>query len=50
MGGEVSERQWKYVLGVLKVQSGKLDMDYLHKWADELEVLDLFKRALEESE
>lgn len=50
MGGEVSDRQWQDILGVLKVQSGRLDVDYLHRWANELKVLDLLQRALEESE
>ena len=49
MGGEVSERQWRDVLGILKIQAGNLDLDYLHEWAKELKVSDLLKRALTES-
>lgn len=50
MGGEVSERQWRDVLGVLKTRAGELDLDYLRKWAKELKVTDLLERALKESE
>ena len=49
MGGEVSERQWRDILGVLKVRAGELDLAYLRKWASELKVSDLLKRALEEA-
>ncbi|PIU67134.1 MAG: hypothetical protein COS85_01975 [Armatimonadetes bacterium CG07_land_8_20_14_0_80_59_28] len=48
-GGEVSDRQWTDVLGILKVQEGQLDLDYLHKWAQELGVADLAERALTEA-
>ena len=47
MGGEVSERQWRDVLGIIKVQENRLDLDYLQKWAIELNVADLLQRALE---
>jgi hypothetical protein len=50
MGGEVSDRQWRDILGVLKTRSGELDLDYLHKWAKELKVSDLLERALKEAE
>jgi hypothetical protein len=50
LGNEISERQWRDILGVLKVQAGRLDLDYLHKWAAELKVADLLQRALKESE
>ena len=34
MGGEVSDRQWNDILGVLKVQGTHLDMAYLQRWAE----------------
>jgi hypothetical protein len=46
MGGEVSDRQWNDILGVLKVQGTHLDMDYLQRWAASLKVTDLLERAL----
>lgn len=46
MGGEVSDRQWNDILGVLKVQGTDLDMNYLQKWAASLNVTDLLERAL----
>ena len=48
-GGEVSERQWNDVLGVLKVQSSALDVPYLRLWAERLEVADLLRRVFEEA-
>lgn len=50
MGGEVSDRQWRDILGVLKTRQGELDLDYLRKWAGELKVTDLLERALKEIE
>ena len=49
LGGEISERQWRDVLGVLKIQAGALDLDYLHRMARELKVDDLLDRALKEA-
>jgi hypothetical protein len=49
LGGEVSDRQWRDILGVLKTRSGGLDLEYLRKWAVELKVSDLFERALKEA-
>jgi hypothetical protein len=46
MGGEVSDRQWRDILGVLKTRAGELDLEYLRKWAAELHVGDLLERAL----
>jgi len=45
-GGEVSERQWRDILGILRVQQGRLDVAYLRYWAAELGILDLLDRAL----
>jgi len=49
MGGEVSDRQWRDILGVLKTRAGELDLAYLRKWANELKVSDLIERALNET-
>ncbi len=49
LGGEVSERQWRDILGVLKTKAGELDLSYLEKWGHELKVADLLERALKES-
>ena len=49
MGGEVSERQWRDVIGVLKTRAGELDLEYLREWAVELQVSDLLERALQAS-
>jgi hypothetical protein len=48
MGGEVSDRQWRDILGVLKTREGELDLDYLRTWATDLKVADLLERALAE--
>lgn len=50
MGGEVSDRQWRDILGVLKTREGELELGYLRRWAQELKVMDLLERALKESE
>jgi hypothetical protein len=49
MTGGASDRQWRDVLGVLKVQSSSLDFKYLQKWASDLDLTDLLKRALDEA-
>lgn len=47
-GGEVSERQWRDVVGVLNVQGERLDLAYLRRWATALGVDDLLERVLAE--
>jgi hypothetical protein len=49
MGGEVSDRQWRDIVGVLKTRAGELDLEYLRKGAAELHVNDLLERSLKES-
>lgn len=44
-GGEVSDRQWSDIIGVLEVQGDTLDVRYLEEWASALGVTDLLARA-----
>ena len=48
-GGGVSEQQWKDVLGVLKVQADKLDVEYLRYWASKLNLSDLLNRSFDDA-
>lgn len=45
-GGEVSDKQWRDIIGVLKAQTATLDRPYLDKWAEYLALTDMLKRAL----
>ncbi len=49
LGGEVSERQWTDVIGVLEVCRGTIDRAYLRRWAPALGVDDLLERAITEA-
>jgi hypothetical protein len=44
-GGEVSDRQWSDIVGVLKTRRGQIDIGYLQRWAASLGVVDLLERA-----
>ena len=45
-GGEVSQRQWRDVRGVIELRGRALDVEYLHRWASVLGIADLVERAL----
>ena len=45
-GGCISERQWKDILGVIKVQGDLLDKEYLTNWSKELGVSELLEKAM----
>jgi len=45
-GGEVSERQWNDVRGIVAIQRQRLDRQYLVRWAAYLKVADLVGNAL----
>jgi len=48
LGNEVSERQWRDVIGIMKVQGGQLDDAYLDTWAEAIGVMALLMRARRE--
>lgn len=50
LGGEVSDRQWRDILGVIKTCAEDLDLAYLRRWAEEIKVADLLDRALKAAE
>jgi hypothetical protein len=46
-GGEISERQWRDILGVMELQDNRLDFEYLTKWSIALGVQDLLQKAIQ---
>ena len=48
-GGRMSEQQWKDILGVLKVQGGRLDLEYLKDWASKLKMSELLNRSFDDA-
>jgi hypothetical protein len=46
LGGEVSDRQWNDLLGLVRVQGETLDLAYLRKWAAALHVEKILDRLL----
>ena len=49
-GNTQSDRQFHDALGVAVVQWEQLDKDYLHKWAEKLNIQSSLKRLLEQAE
>lgn len=47
-GGEVSDRQWRDILAIVRVQGARLDRTYLDRQAAAIDVVDLLERALRE--
>jgi hypothetical protein len=45
LGGEVSDKQWSDIIGVMKTQGDGLDSAYLDTWAATIGVSDLLARA-----
>jgi hypothetical protein len=45
MGSQISERQWNDVLGIIKVQGDRLDLEYLAHWSKVLIIADLIEEA-----
>ncbi|MEM9541171.1 MAG: hypothetical protein AAGA60_16915 [Cyanobacteria bacterium P01_E01_bin.42] len=49
MTARESQKQWRDILGVLKLQGESLNFDYLCFWGDRLELLPDLDRALTEA-
>lgn len=49
LGGEQSERQWRDILGILRVSGDRLDREYLESAADTAGVSDLLSRAADDA-
>jgi hypothetical protein len=47
--GSQSEKQWRDVLGILKVQAESLDCGYLTEWAERLGIIDALTQAITEA-
>lgn len=45
-GGEVSDRHWRDIVAIVRVQGGRLDLEYLRECAGLVGVSDLLDRAL----
>jgi hypothetical protein len=48
-GKEVSDQQWRDVLAVIKVQKGRLELEYMRRWAEELKISDLLEEVMREA-
>ena len=44
-----SEQQWRDILGILKLQSDRLDLKYLQDWAQSLSISQDLETALNEA-
>ncbi len=48
-GGDISDRQWRDVLGIVRISGPGLDRGYLERWAQPLGVRDLLQRAFRQA-
>ena len=46
LGGEISDRQWSDVTGIVRTQRERLDREYLRRWSETLGVDDLLAPAM----
>jgi hypothetical protein len=49
-GGEVSDRQWKDIVSVLRLSGPEFDTSYLESWAKRLNLWELLGRAREDAD
>lgn len=47
LGGEISDRQWSDIRGIIRVQEFTLDYEYLRYWANQLSLTCLLEKALQ---
>ncbi len=50
MGGEVSDRQWNDIIGMLQIGWKEVDQEYIKKWSDEIGVKSLLEKVLKDYE
>lgn len=48
-GGEVSDRQWRDIAGIIAASGEHLDREYLERWAQEMGLKELYQRAMAEA-
>ncbi len=44
-----SQKQWRDILGVLKIQRERLDLDYLWQWSEYLNISASLNQAIQQS-
>lgn len=49
LGGEISDQQWRDILGVLIIKQDQLDHQYLQQMADQMDTADLLEKAWQEA-
>lgn len=44
MGQRISERQWRDVAGLVEIHAQRLDLAYLERWAERLNLVELWAK------